>query len=186
VLYNNDMTQDNKDTHNSGNSQKDHATRSHNRPPAINETNPVWTAEHLKPLTKKQRAFVEHIANNPKASATQAVKATYGREDKPVTELSARNIASENLTKPNIKHALAQYENTAEYNLITLANKSTEYAMQGGKDGASYAAVSERVNNSILDRLRGKAKQQIDVTSKSVIITVDLTGVTDTGAQENK
>ena len=63
------------------------------------QTSPV---KPMRPLTRKQQAFVKHLVDNPKASATQAVKATYGKPFKPVTELSARYIASDNLTKPNI------------------------------------------------------------------------------------
>lgn len=136
------------------------------------------TVSPLKPLTSKQQEFVRQLVNNPKASATQAVKQAYGKPGKPVTELSARNIASTNLTKPNIKHALSQYQTTAEYNLIKLANSSTEYALEGGRDGASYASVSNSVNNSILDRLLGKATSRVEQTSTSVTINVDLTGVT--------
>jgi hypothetical protein len=38
-----------------------------------------------RPLTPKQKAFVQELLDNPKQSATQAVLKTYGKPDKPPT-----------------------------------------------------------------------------------------------------
>jgi len=51
---------------------------------------------------------------------------------------------------------------------------STDYAMTGTKEGAMYATVAERTANSILDRLHGKATQNVNLQSTSVNINVDL------------
>jgi hypothetical protein len=144
----------------------------------INKENTPTT---LKPLTRKQEAFVKHLVDNPKSSATQAALATYGKEGKPTTIGTAQQIAHDNLSKPNIVQELQKYMSKAEYNLMILADKTTEYALLGGKDGASYAGVAERVNNSILDRLVGKAVQRQEVTTKAVTLNIDLTGSTSNG-----
>lgn len=127
----------------------------------------------LKALTRKQRAFVEHIANNPKDSATEAVAQTYDVK----TRHTAEQIAHENMRKPEIMAELSKYLSKAEYNLMVLADKTTEYALLGGKDGASYAGVSERVNNSIIDRLKGKAIVRQQIETRAVTLNIDLTGV---------
>ena len=126
----------------------------------------------LRPLTRKQEAFVKELVNNPKQSATQAVKKVYDVS----TENSASQIATDNLRKPQIMAELAKYSNTAEYNLIKLANKTTDYALEGGREGAMYASVAEKTNNSILDRLHGKATTKIEQRSIGMVITVDLSG----------
>ena len=88
----------------------------------------------------------------------------------------AANLASHLLKRPKVQAELSKYSNAAEVNLVTLAEVSTKYAKDGGRDGAAYAAVSERVNNSILDRVHGKATQRIEATSMAVNINVDLSG----------
>lgn len=136
-----------------------------------------WQGQPLKPLTRKQAAFVKHLVDNPKASATAAVQATYGRNDKPVDRNTAANIASTNLSKPNILNELAKHSSNAEYTLIELMEVSKEYAKEGGRDGASYASVAVQTANSILDRVHGKATQRIEQQSTAVVIQIDLTGV---------
>lgn len=136
------------------------------------------TTTSLKPkalpkLTRKQERFVQEIVRNPKISATAAAKAAYNTS----TENSAAQIASENLRKPQVMAELAKYVSRAEYNLMVLADKSTEYAMLGGHVGAAYAGVSQSVNNSILDRIFGKATTKVEATSTSVNINIDLAAV---------
>lgn len=131
----------------------------------------------IRPLTRKQAAFVKHLIENPKASATAAVRATYGKPDKPVTELSARNIASDNLTKPNILLELSKHSQTAELTLVEVMAYSKDYGKQGDKAGSQYASVAVQTANSILDRIHGKATQKTEVEQRSVNINIDLSGV---------
>lgn len=146
----------------------------HNSGDGLNKnTTPQQRVTPLKPLTKKQQNFVQHLVNNPKQSATAAAKATYNVS----SDNSASQVATDNLRKPQIHAELAKYETTAEYNLITLADATTRYALEGGRDGAQYAGVSERVNNSILDRLKGKAVQRQQIETRAVTLNIDLTGV---------
>lgn len=133
----------------------------------------------LRPLTRKHKAFTKEYGANPKISATEAVRRTYNV----TSDHSAEQIAHELLRKPEIRTELAKYESKAENNLMILADKSTELAMTGTREGASYAAVSERVNNSIIDRLRGKSTIRTEIQSQAVTLNIDLTGaVEDTTA----
>lgn len=128
----------------------------------------------LRPLTRKQKAFVQHIVNNPKQSATQAVLATYN-VDNPKT---AGVVAHENLNKPSIMAELAKYDETAQATLVEVMQYSKDYGRtnSGAKEqGASYASVAARIADSLLDRLHGKATQRIEATSTAVTLNIDLT-----------
>jgi hypothetical protein len=74
-----------------------------------------------KPLTRKQQAFVKHLVDNPKASATQAVRATYNVKQEGST---ARTVASELLAKPSIQTELAKYSSKAENVLVEVLEQS--------------------------------------------------------------
>ena len=117
-----------------------------------------------RPLTAKQRAFVQHIVNNPKDSATQAVKAVYSD----TTDATARNIASENLSKPNIVTELAKYNNMVENTIINTINRY--------KDSDKLPEVSLATDTArwVHDKIHGKATQQISTTSKVLSINIDL------------
>lgn len=121
-------------------------------------------------LSEKENAFVREVLTHPKQNRTESVMKVYNTS----TRQSAATLAHELKHKPHIIAELAKYSNTAETNLIQLANVSTAYARDGGKEGAMYAAVSERVNNSILDRLHGKATQKIEAHSQVVTLNIDL------------
>lgn len=129
-----------------------------------------WTPN--KRLTTKENRFVFEVVNNPKQSFTESAMRSYNT----TSRVSAANIAQNLRKKPHIMAELAKYSSNAEANLIKLANVSTEYAMEGGRDGAAYASVAEKTNNSILDRLHGKSTQKVESTSVAVQLNVDLSG----------
>jgi hypothetical protein len=129
-----------------------------------------WTPANN--LTKKENNFVKYLVEHPKDSNTSAAVASYDTKNR----LVAATIAKEVLQRPRVIAELAKYSSTAESNLIKLANVSTDYAMDGGKDGASYASVAEKVNNSILDRLHGKATIKTENATIAVTLNIDLAG----------
>lgn len=131
--------------------------------------NKIVKPRSTKPLTRKQKAFVQYMINNPKDSATKAVKATYGTTDKPVTELSARNIAHTNLTKDNIRTELAKYSGMVEDSIITTINRY--------KDSDQLEEVKEAMQNArwVHDKVHGKAVQQIQSNSTKLVLNIDLT-----------
>lgn len=124
-----------------------------------------------RPLTPKQKAFVQELLDNPKQSATQAVLKTYGKPDKPVTYLSARNIASDNLTKPNIMTKLAQYNDMVESTLLQTVQDWGNHERPRQREIAQNAAMY------IHDKVHGKATQKVETRSEQVTISIDLTGV---------
>lgn len=121
-------------------------------------------------LTPKENAFVEHVVNHPKDSFTEAAFQAYNVKSRAV----AANIARQLRDKPHIVAELERYSTNAEHNLIRLADAATDFAMEGGKDGAAYAGVAERTNNSILDRIHGKSVSKSEQTTVAVQLNVDL------------
>jgi hypothetical protein len=128
------------------------------------------SANPLPKLTRKQKAFVAYLLTHPKASATEAVSETYGVSNRH----SAEVVASENLRKPAILSVLNEKAEEAERTLTEVMDTAKSFSNLGNTAGANYAATSASIANSILDRLHGKAKQSIDVTSTSVNLNIDL------------
>jgi len=122
-----------------------------------------------RPLTPKQKAFVQELIDKPKQSATQAVLKTYGKPNKPPTYLSARNIASENLTKPNIITKLAQYNDIVESTLLQTVQDWGQHDKPRQREIAQNAAMY------IHDKIHGKATQKVETRSEQVTISIDLT-----------
>lgn len=122
-------------------------------------------------LTRKQKNFADELLANPKNSATKAVQKTYNA---PRMEV-AKVIAHQNMQKPNIQRYLELHANTALQDNLEIAKYSKEFGSEGGRDGAPYAEVARKINESVLDRVYGKARQQVEVTSTSLNLTIDLT-----------
>lgn len=122
-------------------------------------------------LTPKQKVFVREVLKNPTEPIYRAVQKGYNVKDKNV----AMTIASENMRKPQIMRYLEKHSEQAENTVIEVMEYSKKLGKTGDKAGASYASVALASANSILDRVHGKPKQSIDLTSKSVVLNVDLT-----------
>lgn len=129
--------------------------------------------KHDKKLTRKQKAFVQTLVNNPHMSATEAVRQTYNV----TTDNSAAQIATENLSKPHLLLELSKYDETAQNTLIEVMGNSREFSKLGNTAGSSYAATAITAANSVLDRLHGKATQRLETTTQAVVLNIDLTGV---------
>lgn len=126
----------------------------------------------LKPLTRKQKLFVQHIIDNPKSSGKAAAIAAYNT----TTEKSAEVIASENLRKPEIMAFLDEHARLAKETVLDVIETSRRHMNSGTKDGAAYAAVALNGGKDILDRVYGKAKQSLEVNSTSITLSIDLSG----------
>lgn len=109
-------------------------------------------------LTRKQKAFANHLINNPKDSATEAAQQTY----KTISRKSAEVIASENLRKPSIQIYLNEHIDKAKNKVVTLVDSDKE-------------DIALRASESVLDRALGKPVQSLQVQSTSVNINIDLT-----------
>jgi hypothetical protein len=101
-------------------------------------------------LTRKQKAFVNTLIQNPKMSATQAVKLTYNVKNDKV----AGTVASENMAKPVIRMQLAKHSNLIE---SVITDTIAEY-----KDSNLQWQRVLAVNTAqwTHDKIHGKATQQ--------------------------
>jgi hypothetical protein len=61
---------------------------------------------------------------------------------------------------------------------------ASSFASEGGRDGASYAAVALNAAKDIQDRVKGKARQQIDVTSTALTFNIDMSGHATSGVPD--
>lgn len=127
-------------------------------------------AKELK-LTRKQRMFADTIIANPRITGEKAAIQVYGKSNKELSPNVARSIASENLTKPNIMVYLQQHAVEAEKTMYRVMNRSEQLM----EESPGYAAVAKSAASDILDRIHGKATQQVETTSKQVVINIDLT-----------
>ncbi len=132
----------------------------------------------LKPLTRKQKIFVDYLLNNPKATGQEAAMVAYnvGGQGGKLAENTARAIASETLTKPNVLAALQEADKEAQEVITSVMRAAKDFALGGGKEGAAYASVAKSSADSILDRLHGKATTRIESTQRVVRVNIDLTG----------
>jgi hypothetical protein len=117
-------------------------------------------------LTPKQRAFVDHLVNNPKASATQAASVAYNASSRNV----AKSIATENLSKPAIITELAQYTNLVENTIINTVQD------WGNSENTRRREIAVESAKWVHDKVHGRASQKIISESKLVKISINLTG----------
>lgn len=126
-------------------------------------------------LTRKQRVFADELLSNPKGSMTDAAEKAYDV----VKRDTAKVIAHQNINKPNIMAYLELHADKALQDNLEIAKYSKEFGSEGGRDNAPYAEVARKINESLLDRRYGKARQQVEVTSTSLNLTIDLTSSLD-------
>lgn len=111
--------------------------------PKPRKENPKTTPRKRVP-TKKQRDFIEEYTKT--GNWTQAALKAYNTDD----NLTAANIASENLSKPYIAQEIEKRLQDAKNMIYTLA-------MWAEKD-----EVKLRASQDIIDRIEGKALQKIE------------------------
>lgn len=108
-------------------------------------------------LTRKQKAFADHLLANPKDSATKAIQEAYNVANRQ----TAAVMANENLNKPNVMLYLDAHIDKAKNRIVSLIDSDKE-------------DIALRASDSILDRSLGKAIQRSEVTTQGVSITIDL------------
>ena|ERR1035437_8940403 len=109
-------------------------------------------------LTRKQKAFADHLLNNPQHSATEAAAQTYEVSSRK----SAEVIASENLRRPPIQIYLEEHIDKAKIKVVELI-------------GSEKEDIALRASESVLDRALGKATQRTEQISVSLNFGMDLT-----------
>jgi hypothetical protein len=134
------------------------------------------TPQALRPLTRKEQAYLAYQAANPGKPLREAIRHAYNVKDD-IAPKTLDNMASTINKRPSVLAILERNSERAEQLLIELMDTVSVESRSGTREGAQYAGVAERVMNSVLDRVHGKAKQTLDVTSKSVNINVDMTAI---------
>lgn len=113
-------------------------------------------------LTRKQKAFAQHLLNNPKDSATEAAAQAYDIKKRHTAE----QIAHENLRKPDIQLYLNEHVDKAKNRIVTLVDSQKE-------------EIALRASDSILDRTLGKATQRTEQTTTTVSLSLSLKDITE-------
>lgn len=117
-------------------------------------------------LTRKQALFVKQMIDNPKQSATEAVRQVYNTK----TNGSARAVASENLTKPNIIMALEEHANLFESVIVGTVRD------WGNAEGTRKREIALDAAKFGHDKIFGKATVKIQQSTSVVQIAINLTG----------
>lgn len=118
-------------------------------------------------LTLKQRAWTKKMLENPKMNGTEVALQTYNTTNRG----SANQISHRNLNNPLIQVILSGADNEAQESILKVMRTST-----GLRKDSRHAEVALKAAQDVQDRLHGKAKQQIDIQSTMLNITLDLTG----------
>lgn len=139
----------------------------------VTPKNGVMQHDKQRPLTGKERAYIEYRVENPTSTKAEAIRAVYDVSET-TKKKTLENMASTIEKRPAVLAVLNKHAIEAEETLADVMKYSRIHGSSGTKEGASYAQVAERTANSILDRLHGKAMQQIQMNSTSVNINVDL------------
>lgn len=135
---------------------------------------PPAAPKPLKPLTRKQAAFVQELINNPKQSATKAALKTYDT----TSDVTASNIATENLRKPPIMLELAKHSATAEMTLLKVLQQSEDRMYDDERRGVDWAGTARQTANDILNRVHGTPTSRHEVTSTTVTLSLSLKDIT--------
>lgn len=134
----------------------------------MNSTN---FAPNAKQLTPKQQAMITERLKDPTApNATIIKRAGYKiTGSKTAQTNTASQIYLENMRKPEIASKLEPVVDEIEEALITTVRRY--------KDSDKLPEVIEAMNNArwIHDKVKGKAKQSVDLNTTSVTLSIDLT-----------
>lgn len=111
----------------------------------------------IKPNTK---AMVDKLLANPGMSQTQAYIETHQTNNRVV----ARNEASKLLAKPSVAIYKASHIKKAKSRIVSLVDSDNE-------------SIALKASQDIIDRTEGKAQQKDGDVSRTVHVSLDLTGV---------
>ena len=131
----------------------------------MDATSPQVIVKPPRPITRKQQAFVKHMVDNPKDSATQAAAIAYNVSNRH----TAQTIAAENLAKPVIRTELAKYSGMLESALINTVDEWKDHEKPRQREIAMNVAMYAH------DKIHGKATQRVETQSTAVQININLT-----------
>lgn len=122
-------------------------------------------------LTAREKGYIRSIAEGK--TRRQAIRDNYNvKPDGSVKTLDKMADLIEK--RPLVLEVLQRNEREAQETITDVMQYSRRYGATRDRDGAQYARVAIDGANSILDRLHGKARQQVDVQATSLSINIDL------------
>lgn len=138
-------------------------------------TTPQATQATPNRLTGKQKAFIKLFLEQPQLSLYEiAEQAGYTGNKHTLSQ-----TAGENLNKPEILRELAKHSDLAEITLIEVLQQSKKQMYNDKQARAvDWANTARMTAQDVLDRIHGKATQKSEVTTKAVVLNIDLTGAT--------
>lgn len=138
---------------------------------------PTKAKKQAGKLTRKQKAFVDTLVNNPKMTQAEAYKQAYNVA--PTTTKNSIEVqASQTLRKPSVVSYLANYNDLIENTLLNTVNDWQ------AEDNTRKREIAVNTAMYIHDKIHGKAKQSIQTESKVVTIAINLTGDNDTPPED--
>lgn len=115
----------------------------------------------FKPLTPKEKIMADTwLKAEKKISKTKAAQVAYPT----ATYDSARQLAASGFAKPHVQAYLADHDQEAQQTIVEMMQQREDKRL-------AFDAARD-----LEDRIHGKAKQQVEVNSTSVSMTIDLTG----------
>ncbi len=125
-----------------------------------------FAQKKVRPLTRKQQAFVTYILEHPLESDTAAARHAYPS----ATKRTQEQIAHENMKKPEILMALGKANDTVESVLTTVVEE------WGTSDDVKERTLAVNTAEWIHDKIHGKATQKIQQSTSVITLSLDLTG----------
>lgn len=129
------------------------------------------TVKQHRRVTAKEKGYVAAIAEGK--TKRDAVRTAYNVN--PLASVKTLDKMAANIEKrPVVLALLNKHEEEAQESVLDVMRYSRDWGKSGTKDGAQYARVALDGANSLLDRVHGKAKQSVEVTSTAVNLNIDL------------
>ena len=135
------------------------------------KTMPVKPPAKTRPLTSKQKAFIKHLIDNPKATKTQAYIASYNHNG---TIKTAHEQASITASKPQVKQALEQNSHLFESTVVQTVKD------WGNSDNTRQRELALQASYWGHDKVHGKATNRVESVQSGIQISIDLTSMLDT------
>ena len=118
-------------------------------------------------LKTNSKRILDVMISKPNLNQSEAYKTIHPT----ASDVTARNNASQLLKKPEAQIYIQKHIDKATNTIVSL--------LEADKDDIKLRAATD-----ILDRTQGKAVQQIQTTSKVLVMSIDLTGVEDDNEQQ--
>lgn len=117
-------------------------------------------------LKKNSKAVLDIIAGQKQRNAAQAYMKIHPNSN----SLTAASNVSQLLAKPEAQLYLQEHKREAEETIVEVMQNA-----RSKKENASFQRLAKDTADSIIDRLDGKARQQVDITQTGVTLVIDLT-----------